>query len=112
MAIIEKINTLRTEKEQRDKVIEACGILQKARNDIIEANLKLQLIADNGSFDTVDSEIKSAVLTSWNIIKDAAAAFDEQTPTDLLEGHISSICPYCGVSKIQEITGELPESPE
>lgn len=102
MAITEKINTLRTEKEQRDKVVRACGILREAKKNISRANGQLQLIADSGSFDTVDPEIKNALLASWNIVKDAATAFETAVPTDLLAGYISSVCQYCGQPKMQE----------
>jgi len=75
MAISEKISELVAEKQQTDRAIEARAVLQDARAKIQETAERLQEIADSGSFDTIDSEIKAAIITGWNIVKNAQAGF-------------------------------------
>jgi hypothetical protein len=84
MAILEKISELVAEKQQADRAIEARGILQDVRVKIHETAERLQEIADSGSLDTIDSEIKAAIITGWNIAKNAQAGFADDTELSAL----------------------------
>jgi len=85
MAISEKISELVAEKQQRDRAIEARAILQDARAKIQEAGTHLQEIADSGSFDTIDSEIKAALIKGWNIVQNADDGFKDADVEELLD---------------------------
>ena len=70
-AVDDKFGTLITDSEQRQKVITARAKLQTIYWDIQRTDAELKEIATSGSFNTVDIEIKKALLSGWNIIKDA-----------------------------------------
>lgn len=76
MAVSAKLKTLNDERAQRAKVIEARALLQQARATIQEINVQIQTIADSGSFDTIDDEIKQALLAGWDVIKVADTGFE------------------------------------
>ena len=85
MAIQEKLNTLNNERMQRNKVFQARALLQRARETIIEVNAEIQTIADSGSFDTVDTEIKQVLITTWDVVKAAKTGFEDAGVTKLLD---------------------------
>ncbi len=85
MAISEKMDSLNTELTQWQKVIEARAQLQLARSTIQGVNSLLQTIADGGSFDTVDVEIKQSLVAAWQVLKDAQTALDADSIKTLLD---------------------------
>ena len=74
MALTDKLNTAYDELTQAQKVSSARALMQPIRDDLIRTNAELQAIADSGSLDTVDGEIKSALVACWDIYKAAQAA--------------------------------------
>lgn len=85
MALTDKITTLHAELTQRQKVQQARALLQNVRSTILETNSQLQEIADSGNFDTLDTEVKQALLDAWNVCKDAQTGFEDVTIVELLD---------------------------
>lgn len=84
MALTDKITTLHAELTQRQKAQHARALLQNARSVILETNTGILAIADSGDFDTLDNEVKQALLDAWNVCKDAQIAFEDETISELL----------------------------
>jgi len=85
MALIDKLNAAHEEFTQAEKVNRARCLMQPIRDDIIDINKELQEIADSGVFDTVDTEIKQALIAAWNVIKAARTGFEEVEVVALLD---------------------------
>ena len=85
MALTDKLNTAYAELTQAQKVAHARALIQPIREDIIRINFELQEIADSGSFDTVDIEIKQALIAAWNVLKTAKTGFENVTIKELLD---------------------------
>ena len=85
MAISEKMSELVTEKQQRDRVIEARAILHDVRANVQEAATRLQEIADSGAMNTIDSEIKAALVTGWDGVNAAQSGFEDSNLATLLD---------------------------
>ena len=94
--LIEKMSTLLIEKQQRESVIEACALLRQIRDLGTEVNNHLQTIADSGSFDTIDTEIKQTIVAAWNALQQLNSSLTDTAITDILTGFDSVICKYCG----------------
>jgi len=81
----DKMDVLVAESEQREGAITARAKLQTIYWDLQTVNADLTEIANSGSFNTIDTEIKSALQAGWNIIKDAKNAIEaNQNLIDLL----------------------------
>ena len=80
----DKITLLSQELTQRQKAQQARALLQNFRSVVIETNLQIQAIVDSGSFNTLDNEIKQAVIAAWNVSKDAQTALEDAVITELL----------------------------
>jgi len=85
MALTDKLNAAHAELSQAQKVSSAKAKIQPIREDIFRINAELQEIADSGVFDTIDVEIKQALIKAWNVLKDAEKAFKDVTVTELLD---------------------------
>lgn len=85
MAIKEKMDSLHAELTQRQKAIELRVQMQNAQMAIQESNRNIQEIADSGSFETLDSELKQVLIACWNVIKNAQIAFDAANIKELLD---------------------------
>ena len=85
MALTDKLNTAFAELTQAQKVSHARALIQPIREDILRVNTELQAIADSGSFDTVDIEIKQALIAAWNVIKASKTGFENVTIAELLD---------------------------
>lgn len=85
MSLTDKLNMAHTELTQAQKVSEARAIIQPVREDVLRIDAELQVISDSGVFDTVDIEIKQALVAAWNVIKSAKTGFEEATVTELLD---------------------------
>ena len=85
MTISTKLTTLINAKQQTDLVIEARAAMQTAREAIDRAALRLQEIAESGSFDTVDAEIKTALIAGKKVIDDCRTAFAAVSVKELLD---------------------------
>jgi len=85
MALTDKLNTAYAELTQAQKVSQARALIQPIREDILRVNIELQEIANSGSFDTVDIEIKQALIAAWNVLKTAKTGFENVTIAELLD---------------------------
>lgn len=85
MSITDKLNEAHAEFTQAGKVSKARAAIQPIRADVIRINAELQNIADSGVFDTVDVEIKQALIAAWNVIKAAKTGFEDVEITELLD---------------------------
>lgn len=84
MALTDKITKLHAELTQRQKAQQARALLQNARSTILETNAQVKEIADSGSFETLDTEVKQALLAAWNVCKAAQTGFEENVVAELL----------------------------
>ena len=85
MALTDKLNIAYEELTQAQKVVKARALIQPIREDVLRINLELQEIANSGSFDTVDVEIKQALIAAWNVLKTAKTGFENVTIKELLD---------------------------
>ena len=85
MSISDKVTTLSDELDQRQKAQQARAILQNFRSVVIETNSQLQAIADTGSLNTIDNEIKDILVAGWNISKAAEVALEDASLVELLD---------------------------
>ena len=81
----EKFGLIVTESEQRQKVIHARAILQDARNNVRNWDAELKEIADSGSFNTIDGELKQTLIKAWQVVKDANDGFSDPNVVLLLD---------------------------
>lgn len=84
MALTDKLNTAYAELLQAQKVSNARALIQPIRESVLRINAELQEIADSGVFDTVDVEIKQALIKAWNVVKAAKAGFEDTDVAELL----------------------------
>ncbi len=84
MTLTDKLNAAYEERSQAQKVNHARALMQPVQGEIVRIDIELQEIADSGVFDTVDPEIKQALVTAWNVIKAAKAGFEDVTVAELL----------------------------
>lgn len=84
MALTDKLNEAYTELSQAKEVSTARALIQPIREDVLRINSELQAIADGGVFDTVDDEIKAALIKAWNVVKAAKAGFEDAEVAELL----------------------------
>ncbi len=85
MALSDKITLLSQELTQRQKAQRVRALLQNLRNTVLETNRDIQEIADSGNFDTLDADIKSALIAGWDISKTAETALEDVTIAELLD---------------------------
>lgn len=85
MSLSDKITILSTELEERQKAQQARAFLQNLRSTIIQTNADIQVIADGGSFTTLDVDIKNALIAAWDISKTAETAFEDVVISELLD---------------------------
>jgi len=84
MALTDKLNTAFEELTQAQKVGHARALIQPIREDILRIDSELQAIADSGVFNTVDAEIKAALIKAWNVVKAAKVGFEDTDVNELL----------------------------
>jgi len=84
MALSDKITLLSQELQQRQKAQQARAALQNFRNTVLETNSKIQEIADSGNFDTLDVDIKNALVAAWDVSKAAETALEASPIPELL----------------------------
>lgn len=84
MTLADKIGTLVEERQHRDKAIEARAKLQNFARIVKETDQILQDINDSGSFDTIDIEVKQALLAGWDVVKDTKTTLENSTIVELL----------------------------
>lgn len=85
MALTDKITTLSEELKQRQKAQQARAILQNFRSVVVETNTQIQDIADSGSFNTLDIDIKNALIAAWDVSKETQTALENATIAELLD---------------------------
>ena len=84
MALTDKLNTAYAELTQAQKVSSARALIQPIREDVLRIDSELQAIADSGAFNTVDAEIKAALIKAWNVVKAAKVGFEDTDVATLL----------------------------
>lgn len=85
MALTDKLDTAYAELTQAQKVSTARALIQPIREDVLRIDTELQAIADTGVLNTVDAEIKQALLDAWNVVKTAKTGFEDATVAELLD---------------------------
>jgi len=85
MAISEKISELVAENQQRDRAVRARAILQEVRMKVQEVGADLQEIADSGAMNTIDTEIRDALVKGWDVVKATQSGFEDSDLTELLD---------------------------
>ena len=85
MALTAKLDEANAELVQSQKVSSARALMQPIRADIQRVNAELQVIADSGSFNTVDAEITAALVATWNVLKAAETALEDALIVELLD---------------------------
>lgn len=85
MALTDKLNEAHADLQIAQKISEARALIQPIRDDILRVNAELQAIADSGALNNADVEIKSALISAWQAIKDGETAFADATITELLD---------------------------
>lgn len=83
--LTDKLNTAHVELSEAQKVSKARALIQSIRIDVIRINAEVQEIADSGVFDTIDAEIKDALIKAWDVVKDAETAFEDADVAELLD---------------------------
>ncbi len=84
MALSDKITLLHQELTQRQKAMQARALLQNLHMTVLDTNRGIQEIADSGSFATLDTDVKSALLVGWNVSKDTETALEDASIVELL----------------------------
>ena len=84
MALTDKLNTAHAELSQAQKVSTARALIQPIRADVLRIDAELQVIADSGVFNTVDAEIKAALIKTWNVVRAAKVGFEDTDVAELL----------------------------
>lgn len=84
MSLSDKITLLSQELNQRQKAQQARALLQNFRSVVLETNSQIQEIVDGGSFDTLDTEIKQALIAAWDVSKDTQTSLEDATIAELL----------------------------
>ncbi len=85
MALTDKLDTAYAELTQAQKVSTARALIQPIRDDVLRIDAELQAIADTGVFDTIDVDIKQAMLSAWGVIQAAKTGFEDATVAELLD---------------------------
>ena len=85
MALTDKLDSAWIALTQHQDASRAKALLQNLRNVILETNTEIQAIVDEGSFTTLDTEIKDALVAAWNVSKAAQTAMEDATITELLD---------------------------
>lgn len=85
MALTDKLNEAHAELTQAQKASTARALIQPIRTDILRLDAELQTIADSGVFDTVDVEIKQALIAAWGVLKVAKVGFEDINIAELLD---------------------------
>ena len=85
MALADKLNDAHLTLTQAQKVSRARALIQPVRDDIKRVNAELQVIANSGSFGTVDAEITAALVAAWDVLKATEAALESMVIAELLD---------------------------
>ena len=85
MALTDKLNTAFAELTQAQEISKARAVIQQVWLELPRIDAELQAIADSGSLNTADAEIKSVLLKAWNVIKTAKTGFEDVDVVELME---------------------------
>jgi len=85
MSLTDKLDIAYAELTQAQKVAKARALIQPVREDVLRVNTELQALADSGTFNTVDVDIKAALVAAWNVVKAAKTGFENVTVKELLD---------------------------
>ena len=97
MALSDKINLLHTAVNQQNDVIAAIAIIKSVVKTVNSANVRLQSLKDSGSFNTIDNEVKTALVNAAALITSADTALSDASVTDLYGDKIVRVCQSCGI---------------
>lgn len=85
MSLSDKITQLGAELDQRQKAQRARALLQNLRSVVLETNTGIQDIVDGGSFATLDTDVKAALIAGWDVSKATETALDDAIIAELLD---------------------------
>lgn len=71
MTVLTELDITWEEKEQREDAFNARAALENATNALDQAHQAIQAIVDSGNFNTIPTDLKSALDDWWTIIKTA-----------------------------------------
>lgn len=69
MSTLIDLNTCWTEKTQREDVFAARAALENVTNVLDECHQRIQAFVDDGSFETIPTDLKVTLNNWWTIIK-------------------------------------------
>ncbi len=75
MSITIDFDTLWTETKQREATVEAKAALQNCMNVVEETKVRLQVIVDAGTFNTIPTSVKTALNSAFTVVKNASTGF-------------------------------------
>ena len=74
MTVLTDLDTIWTEKEQREDAFAGRAALENATNVIEETHQTIQALVDSGNFNTIPTDLKIALNQWWTIIKTARSS--------------------------------------
>ena len=74
MTVLTDLTETWTESQQAQDAFSARAALEDATNNLDQATQRIQAIVDSGNFNTVPTDLKTALNDWWTILKDARAA--------------------------------------
>ena len=83
--LTDKLNAAHAVLTQSQAAGQARAVLQNFRFVVLDTNRDIQNIVDAGNFDTLDNEIKAALVAAWNVSKASQTALEEASIAELLD---------------------------
>ena len=84
MSISSEMSGIYANNRQTNDVFSARAHLQHARSTILEANIKIQAIADAGSFTSIPATTLSALNSAWIALKVAETSLQASNVVEVL----------------------------
>ena len=85
-SVSEEMDQINIERQERNAANTVFGELQRGRETMLEINGNIQEIVDKyGNFGTLPTDTKQAYLSTWQVIKDAIAGFNNPVVKSLLD---------------------------
>ena len=85
MSLTDKLNAAYQDLQEAQQIAQVRALIQPIRDDTVRVNAEIQAIADTGVLNQADPEIKAALQSAWNVIKNGQTAFEDATITELLD---------------------------
>lgn len=104
--LTDKMDALLTSKAQQDNVVKAIVEIKICQEAVARADAALELLAATGSFDTIDSGLKTALVAAAVKINAANNALTSAEVTELYETVLSNRCPNCLAVRMEVVPSE------